>query len=298
MTNSPIFVRGFSRSGGTLVVTLLDAHPDIAMSYELYPNLLGPDDEGGGSVDAAELTKVLRAAKTLNAAAKRMPTRGLRTFVSRSARGGLDAQSLVGLLEAHLDAGLGFESVADRLRFIERCSRHKMELVGKSRWGLKCSNQFRHYVRVWPQAYFLNVIRDGRDVLSSQLRTGSFRNDPAAVGRGWANTHLRFRSLVDDPDVAAREISYERLAQKPEEEVRELCAFLGISFDPAMLDFHRSDLSIYRSHHLSMDRISVPIDDSKIGRWRNELTPEQVEEFLSTAGPAMRMLGYLEDQAC
>lgn len=40
LEDSPIFVRGYSRSGGTLMVTILDAHPDIAMSYELYPNLL------------------------------------------------------------------------------------------------------------------------------------------------------------------------------------------------------------------------------------------------------------------
>ena len=39
----PIFIRGLSRSGGTLMVTLLDAHPDIAMSYELYPQMLEED---------------------------------------------------------------------------------------------------------------------------------------------------------------------------------------------------------------------------------------------------------------
>ena len=36
----PIFVKGISRSGGTLLVTLLDAHPDIAMQYEMYPENL------------------------------------------------------------------------------------------------------------------------------------------------------------------------------------------------------------------------------------------------------------------
>lgn len=37
----PIFVRGISRSGGSLTATILDAHPDISMSYEIYPRLLG-----------------------------------------------------------------------------------------------------------------------------------------------------------------------------------------------------------------------------------------------------------------
>ncbi len=292
---SPIFVRGFSRSGGTLVVTLLDAHPDIAMSYELYPNLLAADD---GPIDWLEVGRHIREAKSLNHAAKRMPTRGLRTFVSRSARGGLEAETLSDLFDVHMGAGQGFESVADRLRFIERCCLQKMERDGKRRWGLKCSNQYDHYHRLWPDACFINVVRDGRDVLSSQLRTGSFENPPEAVGRGWANTHDRFRKLAQKDGVRAREVFYERLAENPEQETRELCAFLGVPYDEEMLRFHDRDLSIYRSHHLSMDRISVPIDSSKIGRWRNELTPEQLSEFLSTAGDEMRRLGYVEASGC
>lgn len=293
--SAPIFVRGFSRSGGTLVVTLLDAHPEIAMSYELYPNLLDAEEE---QLDAGSIARAIGRSKSLRDAAKRMPTNGLRTFVTRCARGGLDPSSLSQLLVRHRDEGRGLDTVEEQLRLIELCCRWKMEIAGKSRWGLKCNNRYEEYLRVWPDAFFLNVVRDGRDVLSSQLKTGSFDNSPAAVGQGWSNTHQRFKVLMERPDVRAREIRYERLVTEPESETEELCAFLGAPFDPAMLEFHRRDLSIYRSHHLSMDRITKPIDSAKLGRWRSELTTAQVAEFLSTGGDMMRELGYLEGETC
>jgi hypothetical protein len=41
-----------------------------------------------------------------------------------------------------------------------------------------------------------------------------------------------------------------------------------------------------------MDRISVPVDTAKIGRWQRELTPEQIAEFEKGAGDALAELGY------
>lgn len=265
------------------------------MSYELYPNLLDPDE---GTPELGTLARMIGRSKNLTAAAKKMPTRGLRTFVSRCARGALRPDTLADLLRQHELAGQGFATVEDQLAFIERCCRSKMQAAEKSRWGLKCSNRFADYARVWPDASFLNVVRDGRDVLASQLRTGSFDNSPAAVGQGWSNTHERFRELSGRSGIRAVEVRYERLVTQPEAEVPSICNFLGIAFDSAMLDFHRRDLSIYRSHHLSMDRISKPIDASKLGRWRDELSDEQLKEFMTTAEPMMRELGYLDGAGC
>ena len=71
--SEPIFVRRMSRSGGALMCTLLDAHGDIAMSYELYPALV----ETGSDVDLRSF------------AAECAPTAHFSTFVARSQRGGL-----------------------------------------------------------------------------------------------------------------------------------------------------------------------------------------------------------------
>jgi hypothetical protein len=289
-TENPIFVRGMSRSGGTLMVTMLDAHPEIAMSYELYPTLLEVKD--GTAATLLKMAKAIDRAWSMRHAVSRVEDQGLRTFLSRCPRGGLDYHAFAAVLKQHVDAGDGLSTSEERLRLIARCCRFKMEREGKLRWGLKCNNRYADYLAVWPRANFINILRDGRDVLASQLRTGSFKNSPAEVGASWAATHRRFRQLQQEVGVRALEVRYEMMTRDPESEMRRVCDFLGVPFDPTMLEFHRKKLTIFGTSHLSMDRISVPVDTAKIGRWQRELTPEQIAEFEKGAGDALAELGY------
>ena len=296
MEERPVFVRGFSRSGGTLLVTILDAHPDLAMSYELYPNLL---EEPG--LDPAEAAATLRKAwtwRTAGWALKRAGYPGFSTFALRCDRGGMTTGDLAGALEAHRAEGLDFSTVEGRMRFIRRCAVHKMRACGKRRWGLKCSNRYRDYLCLWPQAHFLNVLRDGRDVLASQLHTGGFRDrkTPAQIGEGWARTYRRFRAVAQDPAVRTCTVRYERLVGDPEAEVRRVSEFLGLEFADAMLRFHQQDLTIYgAASHLSMKRIKRPVDASKVGRWQRDVTAAQLRDFLAAARDVMVQAGYLDE---
>jgi hypothetical protein len=289
-----IFVRGLSRSGGTLVVTLLDAHSQIAMSYELYESLLTPAKEQGR--EPSMLLEWLAARRLWPRWLKlaRMPDPGVRTFLARIRRGGLSFRDFEDVLARHIAEGRGFEKVTERLLLIEACALLKMRREGKCHWGLKCSNRFGAYQRTFPNAYFINVIRDGRDVLASQLKTGDFRTTPEQLARSWCHTHMRFRKWSQQPGVRAYELFYERLAHEPEEETRKLCGFLGVPFEPEMLGFHQRDLSIFKAGHLSMKRISSPIDTKMIGRWRHDLEPADVEAFCRNAHDAMVEFGYLQ----
>lgn len=44
---------GYSRSGTTLLTTILDAHPSVAMGYEILPNPLPPLVESVALLDRA-----------------------------------------------------------------------------------------------------------------------------------------------------------------------------------------------------------------------------------------------------
>ena len=210
---NPIFVRGLSRSGGTLLATILDAHPEIAMSYELYPHLLVRTDGNVPGVDW--LIDRFRRAKNLAKAGSKIKDRNIRVFVLRCMRGGLDNEEMIGLLEEHQNAGLDFGSIEGRLTFIQRCCLEKMKHKGKSLWGAKCTGAYKDYLSVFPQARFLNIIRDGRDVLASQLNTGDFKKTPSELGESWSRNHMKFRNLVNRKDVAAYEVVYESWCRNP-----------------------------------------------------------------------------------
>jgi hypothetical protein len=285
----PIFVRGLSRSGGTLLCTLLDAHADVAMSYELYPNLLTT----GPEMDLQALAMSIAKARTNSVVNQQAPTKQFATFVIRCERSGLSRRDFADLLLRLIGEGHDLANPDGRMRLIELCALEKMQRLGKRRWGMKCNNAYADYLRLWPQACFLNVLRDGRDVLASQLHTGSFNKAPREVAEGWLHTHAVFEELVQRHDVRAQVVRYEKLTGNPEVELRIICAFLGLQFDPAMLRHNELDLTVYNASHLSRNRIIHKIDTTKIGRWKTDISAEQLSEFMAVAGDGLRRYGYL-----
>lgn len=289
LAERPILVRGLSRSGGTLLVTILDSHPDVAMSYELYPNLLELEDPTPNGlrkvIDWLEPEKGRRFAE-------RVDNSRFRTFLYRLPRGGLAARDVVEVFRAHMDEGMGVATAAERIRVVEHFARWKANREGKARWGLKCLGTYDDYLALFPDAAFVNIIRDGRDVLASTLTEMKTERTVVQVANGWVSTHRRFRELMDRPDVTATEVFYEELVQDPGPVVRRLCEVLGLPYSSALLSHSEHAHSIYAASHLSLERIRRPIDASSIGRWRRELTTQQLDEFLEIAGDAMRLLGY------
>jgi sulfotransferase family protein len=277
-----------SRSGGTLMVTLLDAHSDVAMSYELYPFLL----EIAPDYDLEALAKRLAKSTDKHEIDKAAPSPGFVTFVKRSLRGGLSYNDFGRLLLDFLNEGNTLAEPEGRMRLVELCGLEKMKRLGKKRWGMKCLNDFESYLAVWPRSCFLDMLRDGRDVLASQLNTGNFKHSPEEVAKGWQTTHRRFQELIDSGRARARMVRYETLASDPEPELKTICEVIGLPFDPAMLHHEELDLTIFKVNHLSGPRISRAIDTTMIGRWRKDLSADQLAEFVSVAGDDLARYGY------
>lgn len=277
-----------SRSGGTLVVTLLDTHPDVAMSYELYPHLLELEAGADMKTTAAAISKSDNRSIKRNA-----PTNSIATFAIRCNRGGLRMDQVGKLVAEVADEGLHFSMLQGRMRMIEKCALVKMRKEGKKRWGMKCTNRFSDYVDAWPNCVFLNMLRDGRDVLASQLNVGNFKNSPEDVAKGWVQTHEKFDKLLEKKAINGTFVSYETLTTKPEDELRRICDVIDLPFDDEMLHHSEQDLTVFSASHLSGDRISSNIDTKSIGRWKQDLNDSQLEKFLSIAGSMMRKHGYI-----
>ena len=286
--NHPILVRGMSRSGGTLLCTLLDAHPDIAFSFELYPALLLLE----GDVDQAQLANDLKKARNLKAAAALAPTKKFATFINRLPRGGLDGNDLGGVIEQAHEEGYTLTETRGAMRVMELCCHIKRDREGVARWGLKCNGGAQAYLDSFSGARFLDIVRDGRDVLASQKNTGSFKPDAASLAKSWVNTHSKFVTVSEKYPGQVHFVKYEDLTANLEEEMRKICTFLDLPFSDSLLNAHKMDLTVFKTQHLSRDRIMSKVDTSKIGRWKAELTPDEIDAFMSVAGEHMAYWGY------
>ena len=75
-------------------------------------------------------------------------------------------------------------------------------------------------------------------------------------------------------------VHYENVVENPEEEVRRLLEFVGVSFEKNCLDFHKTDRSIRTP---SSEQVRQPIYKNALEQWRNfEPFLEPVKTLLAT----------------
>lgn len=291
----PVFVVATARTGGTLLTTMLDAHPLLGMSYEIYQDLLIAQDGDPLSVTSA-LTLLDHArcddqVKWLRG----ITDRNLRAFAARARRGGLAVEDVRAALAEHGRRGRTLDEVEDRLDLIDDLMLATMHVKDAQRWGGKIARVDLALVhRRHPDAVFLATLRDGRDVLASRQRVGRFDGTPETVATEWKRAVTRFRDLIASAGARGAEIRYERLVSSPAQVLSELTSLIGIAYHRQMLDFATLDLSLYAAPHghLSGQQIKEGLTRSSVGRWRSELSDEEITRFEATAGDMLERSGY------
>jgi hypothetical protein len=154
---------------------------------------------------------------------------------------------------------------------------------------------------LWPDARFVHLIRDGRDVCMSIMnwkkadhalgRYSTWTEDPITTAALWWEWHVRL-GREDGGSLAPKlyhEVRYETLVSVPEETCAALCDFLGIPYDDAMLKFHEGRTKMKPGRDAK--RAWLPIT-SNLRDWRTQMPAEDLERFEAAAGDLLEELGY------
>ncbi len=195
------------------------------------------------------------------------------------------------------------------VRFAEKFFRSFAEREGKARWADKTPRNVRAIPRIltaFPNAKFVHIIRDGRDVACSlrhhpkyTIRNGKIvPQDVTNPIRGCARRWLTEASmgLAFKGHPRCFELRYERLVLEPEAALRELCAFIGEAYHPAMLDPESSNNERDRAGRLiNNPNADSAISPKSIGRWRKDLSQEERHIVREAAGELLLATGYAKD---
>ena len=292
--DKPVFVRGLSRSGGTFLCTMLDAHPQLAISYELYPNLLEiPDNMSSTQALFAKLLSALKSSKSITKIpVDRYPTPKYRTFFIRLERGGVTKDEAVELLQRAIELELSFDQQNDCCTFVEMCCSLKMRKEGKTHWGAKMNNRIEQYIKQWPSVKCIDIVRDGRDVAASQIKLGTFNKTVEQIATSWKNTHQRFLTFQESHPNNVKVIKYEDLIYDSENHIQQLCDFLEIDYSDKMLNYHKEDLTLFNAKHISKKNVMSGINSKSVGKWKSILSEQQSAEFLEIAGDLVEYFDY------
>lgn len=260
---APVFIGGYFKSGTSLLRALLGQHPRIASGLETHWFAIDPPAGTG------------RGGEKLTEAAVR-----LATFFR------LDPETVAA---AALAAPSGE-------RFLEAVMAMHARAQGKPRWAEKTPDNLLHVGRIfahWPEARFVHIVRDPRDVYVS-LRNCGKADDADAFAAAWA-------SWVEGGEAAGRRagparfatVLYEDLVIAPEAAMRRLLDFLGEDWDPAVARFDgKADeydlvLRVTGKKSTTLESLSRPLFADRIGLWRDALSDEEagrLEAALARAG--------------
>jgi hypothetical protein len=261
---SPVFVVGCARSGTSIFGEALASHPDVTYLFELSPmwdKLIGEREDH--RLDASHATPELAP-------------RVYRALADEAAGTGHGGAVLVEKNPKHVL----------RLPFLDA---------------------------LFPWARFVHVLRDGRDVVASLM----FRNRGTRWGHlkvpGWRDllaqhpfdNHVRCAHQWRDAVATARrdgrrrgerylEVAYEDLVRDPAAVVPRALAFIGLAVTPEVRAFWPkiADETAGSYHARRQVRHYVENHRRRVGRFRENLSGEQVAAVEAVCGELLRELGY------
>jgi hypothetical protein len=278
--NPYLFIVGAARSGTTLLQRMLDAHPTLAVLHETHwiPRVY---EEGTGITPAGTVTCQLLDRLLAD---------------RRFGNLGLDRSELERLLPG--GETISYADYVGRI-FDRYGERRGKRLVGEKTPGYVRDMPTLH--ALWPEARFVHVIRDGRDVTLSMLnwrrahlsvgRFPVFKDDPVSASALWWKWHVqlgrRTGSLLGDD--LYHEVRYERLVADPARECATLCEFLGLRYEESMLAFYKGRMKA--TEGLDAKRAWRPVTPS-LRDWRKGMAADELERFEASAGDLLDELGY------
>jgi len=285
----PIFVVGCPRSGTTLLQYMLRAHPRISMatgeSHFIIP-LSRRVAEFGDLASPEGQRRILVAMEAQS-----------RSFLETDLHGmQYDRERLVRRFQEL--AVSTYPALIDALFMENARGEGKVRWADKTPWYVLHMDHLR---KLFPDARFVHLIRDGRDVALSLFRR---RHDfqvynTYCAARYWEIYVARGREIGSRlPSDMYQEFYYEQLIQDPKPLLQRLCAFLGEEYSDDLLRYQkagevgRQPGKANGSASSKTPLLSGPIVADNHNKWEREFTESQRRLFEHAVGDLLSGHGY------
>jgi hypothetical protein len=138
----------------------------------------------------------------------------------------------------------------------------------------------------YPDAWYIHLVRDGRDVARSIMQTSWGHDSPGDAASAWV-AGLRAVQEQSWRLPRFRELRYEELLVDPVGQVAGLLAWLGLDVDAAV------EQQIKNAADTEVSRFSAT-DPVGTGKWR-DLPADALAKIYEEAGDMLLELGYITD---
>ena len=167
-----------------------------------------------------------------------------------------------------------------------------------------CKSMFNEYFteemeKAGLTPFYIHLYRDVRDVAVSFKQALIGPKHVYHIAKKWLADQQRAIKVGEMAGISRfYSLSYESLISDPEAELKKLSDKLGLEYFPGLLSYYLSDESQRTASSGEMWRnVNKPIIKNNIGKFHQDLTPNEIAVFEKIAGSMLERLGYkLETQ--
>lgn len=273
-----LFILGRGRSGTTLLSRILNQHTGIVVPYE--------------GLFIKNLSKRYRI---FSGSARQRKAFIKDFFAERRMRTwGISAKDLDEAL-SELGTETDFETVCRSIfkTYLEAQGSGKQHVVWMGDknplYGLFAADLAASF----PTARFVYVYRDPRDNICSYRNVPFDSSDVGALAERWTQFNTSIMGAEAKFPSRFTRISYEELVSHPEPALVKICEFLGLPFEKELLLFHEEkNADHFWVRHEWHSALEKPLTDSRMGRWRDELSEKELSLVRGCCGDTADKLGY------
>ena len=176
-------------------------------------------------------------------------------------------------------SGLVIDRSLDYPELVDSFLQQRLELSGKKQASAMVHWNFARLLHLWPNARFIHLLRDPRDVAQSVNQMHWYGNVWTGVGK-WTDAEREWGLLV--PQLRTDqfiEVGFADLIADHETQLNRVCEFLGVRYTEHMLDYAKDT------------DYAVP-DPSKVSQWGRTLSERDIRLVEGRVGPLLSERGF------
>lgn len=275
MNNTPFFIFGAKRGGTTLLRLMLNKNTELSVppeSHFLIPLLAHFSPEQQLSVQELQQAREIVA--------------GHPRFITWS----ITSEKFNNILESlPLPCPLAV--------FVDALFMEQIKKSGKPVWGEKTpeyTDIIPQITRLFPEAGFIVLSRDGRDVSMSLKNRGWEGWSIYQRADYWRNC-VRNTLFLNNENLHSLFVKYEELVINTTETLQKITGLLGVQFQKEMLDFSAdydkniTEVELKSGVHKKLQR-QPKADD--VYQWKAKMSKADIWKFESICAEELRLMGY------
>ncbi len=273
------FISGAPKSGTTWFQRLLDTHPEIVCS-------------GEGHFAESLLKPFNKLAHQYN---EQQKISAKRVYEDKPYYQGLKSQEIDFICRTIVGAIMSQRRIPEGIKCVgDKTPRHSLHM-----------DLLAH---VFPEAKFVNIVRDGRDVITSTCHHAFRAGHTSAIDKTrpeYFNMTEKFANVWVNNVRSAEEfgrknpdkyisIRYEDMLDKPEETLSQIFRFLNVDKNESIIKecIEKNDFKTLTGRERGTEDKNSYFRTGTYGGWKEFLSPGALKQVYSIAGETLIQMGY------